>query len=243
MQFNRNMKVRNPIGRSSINGDAVNLSWEPYPGAAYYKLHFNEVNTKIGGWTFELPDSYEESMVELDIRQLREYVFEGWGFQSYGDNLEKEWITPTFILGYAYPGSQYLWYVEAYDQEDRKISSSRPLTIYEEKELSLLVFGDDAELHPGDRLVLQGEYEKAKVAYEQDLDNPHALRVLANLYMFGTKSDGERNYSKALGYLQRIQNPSLAEWRMMNKAYIELGMDQEAERAEAEIRSITKGAR
>lgn len=212
IQFNPNMKVISPRGKVEVKGEKLELAWESYEGAAYYKLQLSEMHVKdqdVSTQTFTLDEKYTDNKAVLDLTALRGRSPDGW---AVGWSSEQEmWVTPSYILGYGYPGSKYIWSVEAYNKWDEKISSTRSVIIEQEEELPLLMFaGDEIDtLSVGDRHVLQGEYEEAKRAYEQEPENDHALRILAMFSQHGIQYGGKDiDMNQALAYLKRIKHPT-----------------------------------
>ncbi|WP_374017789.1 hypothetical protein ABU162_27390 [Paenibacillus thiaminolyticus] len=152
---------------------------------------------------------------------------------------EGVWIYPSYLLGIGYPGAQYVWSVDAYDDKDRKISSSRPYTIVDQRELPLIRI-PDGTLSDGDQYVLQADYESAKRAYLKEGNNQHALRALARMEMFGTTKDASGDEKKALYYLKKIYQPALSDLKMMELCYSRLNMEDEAERIRREVEHLER---
>lgn len=213
IQFNPNMKVISPQGSTEVKGQELTLRWTPYEGATYYKLQLTEMlvdDQDVRTHTFYFDEKYIVNEAVLDLSELRIQYPEGWSMGWSGDE-QKLRLIPSYLLGYAYPGSRYIWSVEAYNEQDEKISSTRPLLIEQQDVLPLLVFASDETdtLSAGDQHVLRGEYEEAKRAYEQEPENDHTLRVLAMFSQYGIQYDGgDVDMNQALSYLRRIKQPT-----------------------------------
>lgn len=243
VRFVPQLKVTAPVNNQKFEDSGkIRFEWEPYPGAAYYRIGITSMNQLPGGngtstSTMSLEDKWEQTSAEYSIDMLRTYP------RGYGKSYEHDgglWISPSGILGLVYPGGNFIWQVEAYDSDDRRISSSSGYYTSPSKDrIPFFSLGTATQLK-GDQYVLQGNYEQAIEAYEQELNNPFALRALALMYSHGFSSDDryheaekEKNIgdpAKALYYLQMIANPSQYDLQQMRDAYIRLGNQEEADR-------------
>ncbi|TDL53139.1 hypothetical protein E2R60_18270 [Paenibacillus dendritiformis] len=240
MQLNPNLTVLEPQGPVTVDGDEITMRWEAYPGAAYYVVqwmepHQSRTGTSRGAATHVLPGKHAGTEATYRLSELRENGAPGGGMNWSPD--EGVWIYPTYLLGIGYPGAQYVWSVDAYDDQDRKISSSRPYAIVDQKELPLIRI-PDGPLSVGDQYVLQADYESAKRAYLEEGKNRHALRVLARMEMFGTTKDSLGDEKKALYYLKQIDQPALFDLKLMEMCYSRLKMEDEAERIRREAERL-----
>lgn len=240
MQLNPNLTVLEPQGPVTVDGDEITMRWEAYPGAAYYVVqwmepHQSRTGTSRGAATHVLPGKHAGTEATYRLSELRENGAPGGGMNWSPD--EGVWIYPTYLLGIGYPGAQYVWSVDAYDDQDRKISSSRPYAIVDQKELPLIRI-PDGPLSVGDRYVLQADYESAKRAYLEEGKNRHTLRVLARMEMFGTTKDSLGDEKKALYYLKQIDQPALFDLKLMEMCYSRLKMEDEAERIRREAERL-----
>lgn len=243
MQLNPNLTVLEPQGPVTVEGDAVTMRWEAYPGAAYYVVqwmepHQSRSGKSRGAATHVLPGKHAGTEATYRLSELRENGAAGGGMNWSPD--EGVWIYPSYLLGIGYPGAQYVWSVDAYDDQDRKISSSRPYAIVDQRELPLIRI-PDGPLSDGDRYVLQADYESAKRAYLKEGNNRHALRVLARMEMIGTTKDSWGDEKKALYYLKQIDQPDLSDLKMMELCYSRLKMEDEAERIRREVERLEGG--
>lgn len=240
VQLNPNLAVLEPRGPLTVEGDDITMRWEAYPGAAYYVVNWMEPRlsrngNSRGSVTHELPGRHEGTEVTYRIPELRENDTAGGGRNWSPD--DGVWIFPSYLLGIAYPSAQYVWSVDAYDEQDRKISSSQPYTVVEEKDLQFIRI-PDGPLSDGDKYVLQANYESAKRAYLEEADNRHALRVLARMEMIGTTKDSPGDEEKALYYLKQIAQPELADLKMMELCYSRLNREDEAKRIQREVERL-----
>lgn len=249
VQFNPNIKLDKPMGKTAVEGEEIELEWDAYPGTAYYKLLLSELRLKddVSGYqTFTLDQKILDPELLLNVEELRAIPFYGMGIGHSGEDRET-WVYPSNLLGYAYPGSQYIWSIEAYDSEDRLLSSSRPLRIVKEMELPLISFEEKAgdQVLEGDRLIRQGKYDQAKLAYEAELqsngNHDRELRILANLYYYGIKDFGATvDMEKALFYWEEIKNPTHVDLTMMEQCYKGLGMKTREAEVRKQIEAIER---
>ncbi|MDG0872387.1 hypothetical protein L5D93_07685 [Paenibacillus thiaminolyticus] len=184
-----------------------------------------------------LPGKHAGTEATYRLSELREIGAAGGGMNWSPD--EGVWIYPSYLLGIGYPGAQYMWSVDAYDDQDRKISSSRPYTIVNQRELPLIRI-PDGPLSDGDQYVLQADYESAKRAYLEEGGNRHAMRVLARMEMFGTTKDASGDEKKALYYLKKIDQPVLSDLKLMELCYSRLNMEDEVERIRREVERLER---
>ncbi|RJG15097.1 carboxypeptidase-like regulatory domain-containing protein [Paenibacillus thiaminolyticus] len=243
IQLNPNLTVLEPQGPVTVDGDAITMRWEAYPGAAYYVVqwmepHQSRTGKSRGAATHVLPGKHAGTEATYRLSELREYGAVGGGMNWSPD--EGVWIYPSYLLGIGYPGAQYVWSVDAYDDQDRKISSSRLYAIVDQRELPLIRI-PDGPLSDGDQYVLQAEYESAKRAYMEEGNKRHALRVLARMEMFGTTKDASGDEKKALYYLKKIDHPVLSDLKMMELCYSRLNMEDEAERIRRQMERLEGG--
>ncbi|MFD3270237.1 hypothetical protein ACE3MS_08910 [Paenibacillus dendritiformis] len=243
MQLNPNLTVLEPQGPVTVDGDAVTMRWEAYPGAAYYVVqwmepHQSRAGKPRGAATHVLPGKHAGTEATYRLSELRENGAAGGGMNWSPD--EGVWIYPSYLLGIGYPGAQYVWSVDAYDDQDRKISSSRPYAIVDQRELPLIRI-PDGPLSDGDRYVLQADYESAKRAYLKEGNNRHALRVLARMEMIGTTKDSSGDKEKALYYLKQINQPELSDLKMMELCSSRLNMEDETERIRRKVEGLESG--
>lgn len=242
VQLNPNLSILEPQGPVTVDGDAITMRWEAYPGAAYYVVqwmepHQSRTGQSRGAATHVLPGKHAGTEATYRLSELREIGAAGGGMNWSPD--EGVWIYPSYLLGIGYPGAQYMWSVDAYDDQDRKISSSRPYTIVNQRELPLIRI-PDGPLSDGDQYVLQADYESAKRAYSEEAGNRHALRVLARMEMFGTTKDASGDQKKALYYLKKIDQPVLSDLKLMELCYSRLKMEDEAERIRREVERLER---
>lgn len=246
VQFVPRLTVISPINGEKLDDRGrIHFEWEPYPGAAYYQLavtsiHYRPDGSAEGTSTTSLTEKWEQTSADYSIETLRTYP-RGFG-KSYTAS-EGLWISTSSLLGAVYPGGDFVWHVDAYDGQGLKISSSSGYYTASLQNLAPFFSLDDSTQLAGDRYVLQGKYEQAVAAYEEDLDQPHALRALGLMHLHGYRQkdvgensaeegikpgiggDGNRWSSdeliepeKALFYLKQIPNPSSYDLDLMQQA-------------------------
>lgn len=223
------VKVEGPVDNERIK-DHLRFEWQPYPEAAYYQLGIESLEKDAQGRVFGsssqlLNEQFKEPYAEFDLDTLRTYPRGfGWSYRE-----DRVYLTPNGILGLVYPGGQFLWYVDAFDAGGRKISSSRGY--YPVSSMAPLFRTDDEGMLEGDRQVLAGDYGKAVEAYEQEGDHPYALRALAVLWLQGWQGEETgADHEKAIGYLQRLKQPTDFDYNLLLSSYEEVGRKEEADR-------------
>lgn len=206
-----------PGRKELIQGDELRLRWKPYEGAVYYKLNisylYRDRNGKYtGAATTALSDQKytgQEATFSISERN-RNYNMYG---KSYGQDGEVT-LNTAGLLGMLYPGGEFAWSVDAYDEHDRKLSSSAGYFLHEDAITPIFRIADNG-LTEGDRLVIAARYEEAIAAYTLEGNDDHALRVLARLADQGIgKEDG--NPAEALAYMERIQEPGESDKEFIN---------------------------
>lgn len=208
IEFVPQIRTVSPMEREIIEGEDITFRWEPYEEAAYYQLFITTLSRDkdgkyYGSWTSSLSDQkHEGTSAVYSIKEAQE-IYIGSG-KSYGQD-ETVALSTTGLLGPLHAGGEFMWSVEAFDANGRKLSSSAGYYL-QENEIPLFRISEEGMLE-GDRLVIQARYKEAIAAYEREGDNDRALRVLARLTEQGiTREDGDPE--KALRYLERIQKPN-----------------------------------
>ncbi|GIP34015.1 tetratricopeptide repeat protein [Paenibacillus sp. J2TS4] len=225
-----------PVNRESIDGETIRFEWQPYPGASYYSLGITALERdrqgKITGNTSStwLNEKWEGTSAEYELETLRTYPR---GI-SVSMSQDEEWISAQSILGAVFPGGEFTWYVDAFDSEDRKISSSSGYFSQHDSSVPFFIVSDQKQLK-GDRYVIQQKYEEAVEAYEKQLDDPYALRALGILWTIGFRYGEAGDKAKALSYLERLPNPSRYDYEQMARLNEELGNLEEKERIMQEL--------
>lgn len=209
IQFVPQVTVVSPVNKEQIAVDKLRFEWEEYPGADYYQLSITSINlnkegNRIGSNTIPLSEEhYKGTAAEFALKDLRGYT------RGFGKSLDSEGVVTlsnTGVLGAIYPGGAFIWSVDAYDANGRKLSSSSGYYTMSVETAPLFTVSEDGMLE-GDRLVIKGEYEKAIQSYKSEGNSDHALRALARLTYYGiTREDGDP--AEALAYLQRISDPN-----------------------------------
>ncbi|SHE13501.1 Uncharacterised protein [Chlamydia abortus] len=219
-----------PVNRELIDGDAIRFEWEPYPAASYYQLGITSIDRDkqgkvAGSSTVLLNEKWTETNAEYDLDTLRNYR-RGISV-SYGQ--DEMWLSTQGVLGAIFPGGEFTWYVDAFDAEGRKISSSSGYYLLNDNQVPYFTI-DDREQLEGDRYVMEHRYEEAVQAYEKQLDHPYALRALARLWFTGFRYGEEGDKAKALTYLERLENPTVNDYELMLHAYEAAGNEEASRR-------------
>ncbi|MDW7674062.1 MAG: tetratricopeptide repeat protein [Bacillota bacterium] len=185
----------------SLN-DYPEFSWELIPEAATYELH---IAVKDGDGTYGtiFANDIAENNYTLDLTS-RAPNFYGVRHSSAG-------ISASSILGFFYPGGEYIWSIKAYDKNGNYLTSTDAFYLWEERVSKPHFFVSSEELLPADRLLIEKKYQESIASYESIiLENPtniHALSALARIYFYGTSYDGNnQNLAKALEYAELLVN-------------------------------------
>lgn len=209
VDFAPQLKAISPASGDVIEGDEITFQWEPYAGADYYQLYITTILRDEGGkyegsTTTTLTDQKHMGTSEsFKLDELSAHVYDAGKYVDEKGDIE---FDSQGLLGMLYPGGEFIWSVEAYDSEGRKLSSSAGYYLGEDA-LAPLFRISEKEMLAGDRLILEKRYKEAVMAYEREGDNDRALRVLAKLTEHGV-TEAEGDPEKALAYLKRIRLPN-----------------------------------
>lgn len=200
-EFKDTLNITEPKGVETITGQEFTVAWEEVEGADYYTVEiisFSDIYGKDIGAVFWAP-AYDENGDIKHRGNSAIFNIEAQQNAIGGHGLGEEGlISPNAILGLFLPDAEYPLLVNAYDENDRLISSSLPLRTYYDKIPSVKVLGSLSE---GEELILNQEYPQAIDYYEnilkEDPNNIDALRYLTKIYGIGWK-DGEKNIQRAI---------------------------------------------
>ncbi|MTI79256.1 MAG: tetratricopeptide repeat protein [Firmicutes bacterium] len=208
-QFNETVKLLSPENGVVEKGNTIKLSWEPYPGAVYYKLQLGSVlkdeeDNSSGIYYTPSNQKFETNTAEINLDEI-------WQFNG-GLRYSDESIDPQSLLGIGIPGQEVVWGVGAYNKNDVLISSSYgPVSTHPPRTFKL----PEGPMGEADKLLLQKKWDQAIAEYEktlqEDPDNLHALRVLYKIYYHGTEPHWKTDKSqyqdldKAEAYKKRIE--------------------------------------
>ncbi|MFF2483613.1 hypothetical protein [Paenibacillus sp. NPDC058071] len=230
IDFVPEVRIISPKDKELITEDKLTFTWEPYPGASYYVVSLtdftkNKEGKITGATTANLFGSKKWSGTSAiySIKELRRLVSNS-GKSSSGEDKEV-FLNSGGILGSVYPGGEFLWSVDAFDSNDKKLSSSSGYYTLLNEVTPFFSLSDQGRLE-GDRLVQEGRYEEAIEAYEQEGDNEYALRALGMLFLNGFTWEDNGDPAKALSYLKRISNPSESDRNSMQNAEEQLAKKQ-----------------
>ncbi|MCM3342727.1 tetratricopeptide repeat protein [Paenibacillus sp. MER TA 81-3] len=219
VRFRKNIRYE-PVSQPVYDAeDVVALRWSSDPEAAYYKVELTEVVKQAEGkWEMKGTHLFEEKHVkpeaEYTVDELRHYPLVGGATYLTLDN--HYYIDNGYVLGIAYPGSQWKWTVKGYDHNDNAISSSNDYMQFT-GELPLLTTSP-AGFTEADRLALDGKYSEAIAMYERE-GSEDAIRKIARIYFSGLEWEQDGDYAKALTYLERIQHPTTGDLKLMEACY------------------------
>lgn len=226
--FRPNLSIM-PLAQPSYRaGDNIVFQWSQDPAAAYYKLTLIELKElEKGKWEqlshVQLKERHTETSASYTVNELRQYAVPG-GATSYGE--EQYRIHSPYVLGLAFPGSEWLWQVDAYNEEDVQISSSRDYFVIE-GEIDLLRI-ENEEISEGDELFLKGVYQEAVLAYERE-GSDQARRKAATIYMLGQDHHGKADYRKAVDLLEQIKAVKERDLVDLEFGYRRLGNEKKAD--------------
>ncbi|KUO50144.1 MAG: hypothetical protein APF76_06705 [Desulfitibacter sp. BRH_c19] len=193
------MKIVAPADGEVIQGDYIDLTWEPYEGAAYYTL---ELGTYFenGSGSSGYGEKYYSNSTRFNIQELK-------SIQT-GMSYDEEGPMPQSLFGYAMPGGRFFWSVSAHNHDGNVLSSSQGYLKSQDSDFSF----PEEELSEGDKLLLERKYGEAIAAYEKSLEKDtediHSMSMLAKLYGISiNETIGEYKYSdldKALEYYHKL---------------------------------------
>ncbi|WP_313165193.1 hypothetical protein [Sedimentibacter sp.] len=206
--FRKTFDVASPEPGQTVNGEEFTVSWEEVEGAAYYTVEpvITEEPYKKSGTSFRGPASdkngngkFTTNYAVFNVEMLRNQFIIRFG----GDGTS---IEPLTVLGAFLPGAEYPIVVNAYDNDNKLITSSISMRSYYDSIPSVTVEG---KLTKGEEMILRRDYTGAIAHYENILnDNPddvEALRYLVRIYGTGWKLE-EGNLEKAYEYGKRYGN-------------------------------------
>jgi|GEM_PF-2868698 len=213
VRFVPKLQTVSPGDGTQIDDEQLRFVWEPYPGAASYRVNIqpiqrDEQGRLSGTTTHGLQESWTGTEAIYTIDELRGY--------PEGISSDMEGPKPSSILGVVYPGGLFSWSVDAYDEQGLKLSSSS--TYYAAYAGRLPIFSlSDRDQLAGDRYVLARDWERAIEAYRQEGDRQDAIRALGRIYAIGTGSSGEGKDSQlALDYFSRLTELSPYDERLVD---------------------------
>jgi tetratricopeptide (TPR) repeat protein len=203
------LKVVSPVNKERIDGDRLRFEWEAYPGADYYQISITTIardkqGNAMGSTSSPLlDDRHRTTFAEYRMEELRGSI------NSYGKSIDANGFVRLWhssILGVVYPGGDFIWSVDAYKADGRKLSSSSGYYTMLTYAAPFFTVSEEGMLE-GDKLVMEDRYEEAIEAYKQDEDKDAALRALARLIGYGF-DDKEGDLDEALRYVDKIVDPS-----------------------------------
>ncbi|WP_158544121.1 carboxypeptidase-like regulatory domain-containing protein [Cohnella sp. OV330] len=200
----RLIQLRAPVDQQVITGETVRFEWEPFEGAAYYKLNgtFPVENGSVG---FQIKDHIEPNSIELPLETLYG-VATGYSYKKFGD---KELPDPSNLLGFADSSSRFSWSVEAYDAGGKLLTRSNGYRLNEKTMGHLPFFYLKARtLTDADRLLLEGRMDEALIAYKADYarndQDHHSLRMIVKLLGINATDKKQPFDAGSLTYLEKL---------------------------------------
>ncbi|WP_413382102.1 hypothetical protein [Alkalihalobacillus sp. 1P02AB] len=168
--------LQHPINDVVITDQEVLFEWEEVEGAAYYQLSFG-YQTDNGSLLSGRMERFVDNKALIPVEELYSYqlgiVFnpiEEREIVRYHDlpfEVDKD-IETQSLLGLANPNQRLLWSVDAYDQHNRRISTSGGLGV--NTNTAGFFYLQERELTEADRLLLEGEIAQAYRLYEQQYE-------------------------------------------------------------------------
>ena len=206
--FKKTLNISSPEQRHKLTGNEFTVSWDKVEDAAYYTVEpvvfFEPYNKSSGSYRSYALDKFGESKFTSTSATFNiEMLSKQPGSLTFGEEMILE---PSAILGIFLPGVEYPIVVNAFDENNKLITSSLPLRSYYDQMPSVIVEG---ELTEGEEMILSKDYPAAIEYYENILkENPNdidSLIYLTRIYGMGWKQ-GERNIEKASLLAQRYSN-------------------------------------
>lgn len=209
LSFAPRIGLVSPVDGDLIEGDRIAFRWHAVPGAAYYQLSIaalepDKDGRAAGSIKSPLEERWTGTSAEYRMEDLRSRLI---GYVKRQGTSKNDFALGTqSILGVVYPGGQFVWAVDAYSAEGRKLTSSAAHRFDRPDRPHFHTPADG--LTEGDRLVQQQRYEEAVAAYEREGGGDRTLRALAAMALHGITADDPGDPAKALAYLERIKKPS-----------------------------------
>lgn len=233
--FRNTFNVILPEPGKQLQGEEFKVSWDEVGGAAYYTVEpvvFEEPYKKSGGsYRSRAADKNGETKFTgtsavFNLKMLRNQPV---GVSFGGDGL---YIEPIAVLGKFLSGAEYPIVVNAYDENNKLITSSLPLRTYYDQIPSITVEGKPTA---GEQMILNKDYSGAIEYYESMLkENPDdidALRYLTRIYGMGWKKD-EKNLERAYELGKKYGDITGDKKILLNILY---GMDRDEIKENSEI--------
>ncbi len=206
--FKETLDIISPRASTVIKDNIFDVSWEAVEEADYYDVELivfsDPYNMKGNSSRGPIEDingniKIKETRARFNTENLKD-TLGGLSFSG-----EEMLLEPSGVLGVFLPGVEYPIVVNAYDKEDRLITSSLALRSYYDKIPSIVRRGDLSE---GEEIILSKDYPKAIEYYEKKLKkdpkDPEALLYLTKIYAIGWK-EGEKDYAKAIAYAKAYE--------------------------------------
>lgn len=205
-EFNNTLRIYSPKPGDKLSGEEFTVSWEAVEGAAYYTVEpvvFYEpfgdrgISSRARAEDKNGEYRFTETKAEFNIN-----VFRKTPNITVRDN-ESGYLGAQAVLGIFIPGVEYPIVVNAFDENNKLITSSLPLRSYYDQIPSITVEG---KLTEGEMLIYYRNYPAAIEYYEnvlkENTDDIDALRYLTRIYGIGWK-EGEENLDRAFELGQR----------------------------------------
>jgi tetratricopeptide (TPR) repeat protein len=206
--FSPAVKILEPKTGSLLK-DSITLKWEKYPNSDYYKIISGRLIKNTEGeitslYSTILPEKINSNEYELKLDKIKSFEM--------GRSWNKKGVEPSSILGVQYSGCEIFWGINAYSSDNKILSSSEGYKFHYDKNSLNIINVEKKTPSSADKLLLEQKYEEAIAAYEEILedepDNIHALKVLAELYQYGYRYEGKtligQDKEKAQIYYQRL---------------------------------------
>ena len=204
--FRDTINVYSPKPGEKLPEEEFTVSWEEVEGAAYYTVEpvvfyepFGErgISTRIYAEDKRGEYKFTGNQAEFNINMIRNNPH-----ITVSDN-KSEYLGAQSVLGIFLPGVEYPIVVNAFDENNKLITSNLPLMSYYEQIPSITVEGNLTE---GENLIYYKNYPAAIEYYENILkeapDDIDALRYLTRIYGIGWK-EGEQNLERAFALGKR----------------------------------------
>jgi tetratricopeptide (TPR) repeat protein len=198
--FRDTINVYSPKPGEKLSGEEFTVSWEEVEGAAYYTVEpvvfyepFGDRGISTGIYAEDKRGEYKftGNQAEFNINKFRNNPN-----ITVSDN-KNEYLGAQSVLGIFLPGVEYPIVVNAFDENNKLITSNLPLMSYYEQIPSITAEGS---LDEGENLIYYKNYPAAIEYYENILkknpDDIDALRYLTRIYGIGWK-EGEQNLDRA----------------------------------------------
>lgn len=194
---------------SPVSSDnTIDIFWEPYPGAAYYRVEVGPLlkgdKNSLDLFNASFADSTKATGYHLDFNKYADISMKWFGYSSISEDSNKLYLDPNYIIGAFMKTGDYGVRIAAYGKDGQILASTRNSDF---KKYIISIIGQ--QFSEADKLLIDRKYEQAISEYikqiEKNKNDAHSIRILAVLYQRGYANDGTgKDLEKALKYYKLL---------------------------------------